>query len=143
MGTHHYIELLQSFACWLAVISFFTFFLSLLFIPWIVGKLSQDCFIKLKKKNDTVPFTTKSVVFIILRNVLGFLLLFAGIAMIFLPGQGLLTILFGIILISFPGKLKLTTYLVCRPGVQRSLDWLRKKRGKKTFLWPNSSNSAD
>ena len=123
------------------MLSLFTFFLSLILIPWIVGKLPQDCFVKLSnKKNYPVPVTTSSILFTVVRNVFGILLLFAGIAMIFLPGQGLLTMLLGIILISFPGKQKLITNLTRRPAFQRSMDWLRKKRGKSTFIWPNSSD---
>ena len=68
--------------------------------------------------------------------VLGLILILAGIIMLFLPGQGILTILLGVLLISFPGKHKLVQAIVFQPKIQRSLDWLRKKRKKTPFIWP-------
>jgi hypothetical protein len=77
----------------------------------------------------------------LLRNLLGLILLFAGIAMLFLPGQGLLTILLGILLLSIPGKQRLITYLTRGTAVRLSLDWLRKKAGKEPFLWPEGTKT--
>lgn len=121
---------------WIAVLSTFTFILSLLLIPWLIGRLSPDCFLRLSRKRSQAPFSFWRLVLALLRNTLGLLLLFAGIIMLFLPGQGLLTIVLGILLISFPGKQKLLIGLVSRPGVQRSMDWIRKKRKRPPFNWP-------
>ena len=131
------IHFLQPLLGWLAVLSLFTFLLSLILIPWVVGRLAQDCFLKLYRnhRSSTQP-TLASVLMLMLRNGLGLLLVLAGIAMLFLPGQGLLTMLLGALLLSFPGKHKLVTRLVRQPKIQHSLDWIRKKRGKVPFLWP-------
>lgn len=128
---------LQPLLGWLAGLSLFTFILSLMLIPYVVGRLSQDCFLKLyQNERNTTPPSLASIVVLIIRNLLGLLLVLAGIVMLFLPGQGLLTILLGALLLSFPGKDKLVKGLVCRPKIQHSLDWLRIKRGKAPFLWP-------
>lgn len=122
---------------WLAILSILTFFLSLILIPWVVGKLRQDCFLTLQQKEKhTSPHFIGAIILAILRNILGMFLLFSGIIMLFLPGQGLLTILLGTFLISFPGKQRLINSLVHLPKIQHSMDWLRKKRGKPPFLWP-------
>jgi len=127
----------------LAVISLFTFILSLALIPWIVGKLPQDCFLTLNRKQRSQKFPSIGhVLWIILRNTFGIILVFAGVIMLFLPGQGLLTILLGALLISFPGKLKLIGSLVRLPKIQHGMDWLRKKRGKPPFTWPKDQESA-
>lgn len=130
-------DVLQPLLGWLAMLSVLTFFLSLILIPWGVGKLRQDCFLTLQQKErHTTPHSIGSIVLAIFRNVLGVILLFAGMIMLFLPGQGLLTILLGSLLISFPGKKRLINSLVHLPKIQHSMDWLRKKRGKPPFLWP-------
>lgn len=122
---------------WIAVLSAVTFIVSLLAIPWLIGSLSPDCFLRLSRKKQVLtPFSPWRILLTGLQNILGLLLLFAGIAMLFLPGQGLLTIIIGALLLSFPGKQKLIGALVSRPGIQRSMDWIRKKRKKPPFLWP-------
>jgi hypothetical protein len=122
---------------WLALLSFFTFVLSLVLIPWFVGRLPQDCFLKIQQKDKTGQQpSVGTLALTIFRNIFGFTLLLAGLIMLFLPGQGLLTILLGLLLISFPGKQKLVDALVGQPKIQRSLDWLRKKRKKPPFFWP-------
>ena len=128
---------LQPLLGWLAVLSLFTFILSLALIPWVIGKLPQDCFLQLQHKNKSnSQFSIGVVSLIIFRNIIGLILLLAGVIMLFLPGQGLLTILLGALLISFPGKQKLVRTLIGQPKIQRSMDWLRKKRSKPPFFWP-------
>lgn len=128
---------LHSLLGWLAVFSSFTFVLSLVLIPLVVGRLPQDCFLRLHYNDKpSIPPSIGSIILAIFRNGLGLMLLFAGIIMLFLPGQGLLTILLGVLLISFPGKQKLVHILVFQPKIQQSLDWLRIKRKKPPFLWP-------
>lgn len=122
---------------WLAVISLFTFVLSLILIPWVIGRLPQDCFIKLHHNDKPqIQPSIGAVALSIFRNILGLTLLLSGIIMLFLPGQGLLTILLGALLISFPGKQKLVQALVSQPKIQHSMDWIRKKRNKPPFFWP-------
>jgi hypothetical protein len=59
------------------------------------------------------------------KNVVGYMLIVLGITMLFMPGQGLLTVLLGIILIDFPGKYRFERWLVLRKHVLRSINWLR------------------
>lgn len=64
------------------------------------------------------------------RNALGAVLVAAGIAMLVLPGQGVLTILLGLMLVDFPGKRRVERALVARPNVFDALNWLRAKAGR-------------
>ncbi|HRD19060.1 MAG TPA: hypothetical protein PLB60_08410, partial [Candidatus Marinimicrobia bacterium] len=50
-----------------------------------------------------------------------------GFLLLFIPGQGILTILVGIILMNFPGKYRLERKLVQRPGVLQGINKIRKK----------------
>jgi hypothetical protein len=53
--------------------------------------------------------------------------------MLVLPGQGLLTILIGLLLLDFPGKRALERRLLRRPGLRAFLDRMRVKRGRAPF----------
>jgi len=125
-----------SILTWLGIISTCTFFLSLLIIPWIVYKLDSKFFIHLhehKKREDEHP-----VMFIILKGLryfLGTALLLAGILMIFLPGQGILTIILGLSLLDFPGKRALIDGILKFPSIQKALNWIRAKGHKEPFLF--------
>jgi hypothetical protein len=66
------------------------------------------------------------------KNVLGALLIMLGIVMSLpgVPGQGLLTILLGVMLVDFPGKNRLEQKLLHRPAIRNSIDKLRARFGK-------------
>jgi hypothetical protein len=129
---------------WLAFFSLITFILSLVLIPLVVGRLSEDCFLKLYHNDRSgPPPTVGSVILLILRHGLGIVLVLSGIAMLFLPGQGLLTIILGTLLFSFPGKQRLIDSMVRQPKIRKSLNWLRKKRHKPPFQWPKLPDNRD
>jgi hypothetical protein len=73
---------------------------------------------------------------IIGKNVLGVLLVALGIVMSVpgVPGQGLLTILLGVMLLDFPGRRSLERKLVSRPGVFKTINKLRHKFGKPSLV---------
>lgn len=118
----------------LAVVSFCTFLLSIILIPWYIGRLPVDYFYILKQQSpDRRPRSNLAV--LVLRNLLGTVLLVAGILMLFLPGQGILTILIGLLCMAFPGKYQFVLYLISKQSVQSSLDWIRRKMHRPAFRW--------
>lgn len=68
-----------------------------------------------------------------LRNIVGWVFLLLGIAMLVLPGQGLLTILIAIVLIDFPGKRRFERWLLLRPRILGVLNSIRKRAGREPF----------
>jgi hypothetical protein len=66
----------------------------------------------------------------ILKNLLGLLFLCLGIAMLVLPGQGILTMLVGISLLDFPGKYRIERRIVSMPGVLKAINNLRARSGQ-------------
>ena len=70
------------------------------------------------------------------KNVLGVLLIVLGIIMSLpgVPGQGLLTVLLGVMLVDFPGKDRLEQKLLQRPAIRNSIDRLRARFGKPPLL---------
>lgn len=71
------------------------------------------------------------------RNTLGVLLILAGLAMLLLPGQGLLTLFAGLILTDVPGKRRVELALLRRPSVRRAVTWLRQRAGHEPLQLPD------
>jgi len=69
------------------------------------------------------------------KNVLGFLLVALGIVLSIpgVPGQGLLTILLGIMLLDFPGKSTLERKLLHRPEIVKAINRLRARFHKPSL----------
>ncbi len=69
-----------------------------------------------------------------LKNALGGLFVLAGVAMLVLPGQGLLTILLGLSLMNFPGKFRLERWLIARGATLRLINRLRRRYGQPSLV---------
>ncbi len=127
------VELLQL----LGILSGLMFVGSLLVVPWLVSRLSDEFFIRHRQRvgqrRKRHPVLT--VLLWLLRNSIGMVLLGSGLAMLVLPGQGILTILVGIALMDFPGKYRLLERFVQLKQVRRSLNWIRRKAGKPEFVF--------
>jgi hypothetical protein len=69
------------------------------------------------------------------RNLLGVLLIALGVllSLPLVPGQGVLTMLVGALLVDFPGKRRLEQRLVRRPHVLETLNRVRAWLGKPPF----------
>jgi hypothetical protein len=74
---------------------------------------------------------------VLLKNVSGLVLVILGVVMLFTPGQGLLTLLVGLMLINFPGKYRLERRLVRLGPVIPALNWLRERRGRPPLMEPD------
>ena len=62
-----------------------------------------------------------------IKNAAGFVFLIIGIALLFLPGQGILTILIGVSLLDFPGKRAIERRIVGQETVLKAINALRAK----------------
>lgn len=71
------------------------------------------------------------------KNILGALLLLAGLVMLFTPGQGILCILLGVALLDVPGKRRLERWIATRPPVFKGLNALRRKYGHPPLEKPS------
>lgn len=127
----------RDFAKWLALLSLFTFILSIFLLPYIVRRIPSDYFLTLSNKQPRVKdYEIKSIFIILSRNIFGILLFVSGVVMLFLPGQGLITIFVSLLLLDFPGKKKFIAYLTGMKSIQKTIDWIRKKAHKKPIKWP-------
>ena len=74
---------------------------------------------------------------LVLKHALGWFFIAIGILMLVTPGQGLLTLLAGVLLTNFPGKYRLERMLARQPKVMAVLNWLRARRGQAPFKRPD------
>lgn len=116
---------------WLSLVSAVTFVTSLVALPWLATLIPADYFLHEKREPsrwNRIPPALR-LLLILLKNVLGMVLLAGGFIMLFVPGQGLLTIAMGMLLLDYPGKYQLERWLVSHKPVLKGLNWLRAKRG--------------
>lgn len=123
---------------WLGVFSVLMFVGTLMIIPLVVARIPADYFVdKERHLSQTRRFhPVIYVTLMVVKNVIGGILILAGVAMLVLPGQGILTILIGMSLTNFPGKYTLERKLVSQPNVFRTINWLRQRAGKKPLAHP-------
>ncbi len=86
-----------------------------------------------KKLSADKHFSFRWAAFI-LKNVFGFLLIIAGIIMIFTPGPGVPTILLGLIMMDIPGKRPIEAKLIQRPMVLGAINDLRARYKKPPLI---------
>ena len=120
---------------WLGLLSVSTFIGSLLAIPWIIARLPANYFIRhrqqVEERHERHPLMAK--VILVTRNTIGFIFFLAGIAMLVLPGQGIITIVIGLSFMDFPKKHDVVDFLLHRPRVIKFLNWIRRKEKKTPF----------
>ena len=115
---------------WFSSISLFVFLFSLLSIKWLVALIPEDYFID---KKDSKIKTNNQIgwyLILILKNLVGYSLILGGIVMLVLPGQGLFTIIIGLMLSNYPGKYSVEKKFIAIPTILKSINWLRKKSNK-------------
>jgi hypothetical protein len=76
-----------------------------------------------------------------LKNLLGAVLIAVGVVLSLpgIPGPGILTVLFGVMLIDFPDMRIVERRLIRRPMVLRSINRLRRRYGKPPLASPSST----
>lgn len=122
----------QHYFVWVGTISFVVFVVSLLLTPFLLGKIPQDYFVHTNQHKVEIKHPGHLIV-VIVRTLIGFVLLIAGIIMLVTPGQGVISILLGLFLMEFPGKRKLELKLINHEPTFKALSWLRAKANKAPF----------
>ena len=124
----------------IGISSIFIFLISILGISWFVAQIPEDYFMLSKRQTSKWQQQKPILRFIVVvaKNILGLSLIIGGLLMLVLPGQGLLTIVTGLLLVNYPGKYKLEQKLVLMPSIYKALNWIRFK-AKKPPLQRKSS----
>jgi hypothetical protein len=111
-----------------------TFAVSLAIVSFILVRLPPDYFQESSERNFLQGYPKwVRLAAVFGKNLLGLILVVVGIILSIpgVPGQGLLTILLGIMLLDFPGKRRLEHRIVSRPKVRDAINGLRQKFGKE------------
>ena len=114
----------------LGIFSIACFSISLVVIPWMVIRLPQDYFGRSRRAPGQPLASARQRVWFAVKNIAGVILIFAGVAMLVLPGQGIITILIGVGLMDFPGKHRLEQRVLRQRSVLNTMNWLREKAGR-------------
>jgi hypothetical protein len=111
-----------------------SFFANLGIVSLILVKLPADHFSKNRKtKFWSGPRPWLHAAKVIGKNIAGILLVALGVVLSLpgVPGQGLLTVLLGIMLLDFPGRDRLEQKLLSKPSIVNTINSLRGRFGKK------------
>ncbi len=131
---------------WIMSASLAIFIATLIIVPLVVVRIPSDYFAS-QKRSEKYKIRHQSIVtwlfLLAVKNVTGTVLVLAGIAMLVLPGQGVLTILIGFALINFPGKFKLERWIVSRGPLLRLLNRLRHCRGRPPLALEERSKPTE
>ena len=122
--------LLGSLSIFILIISVFMMVLIISFLPEDYFKSENRNLIS-SVQNSRYPLLKLLV--LITKNFFGVLLLMSGILMLVLPGQGILTIITGLVFMDYPGKYKFERKLLRQKGVINSINWIRSRLSKPSL----------
>ena len=122
--------LLGSLSIFILIISVFMMVLIISFLPEDYFKSENRNLIS-SVQNSRYPLLKLLV--LITKNFFGVLLLLSGILMLVLPGQGILTIITGLVFMDYPGKYKFERKLLRQKGVINSINWIRSLLNKPSL----------
>ena len=119
----------------LSIVSAVLFVGTLIVIPIILVRLPEDYFdVRVRRTWMKDHHPVLRIVGLVFKNIVGFVFLVAGISMLVLPGQGVLTILIGLSLLDFPGKQRLQARIIGQHTVLHTVNSLRARFGKPPFV---------
>ena len=122
--------LLGSLSIFILIITVFMMVLIISFLPEDYFKSENRNLIS-SVQNSRYPLLKLLV--LITKNFIGVLLLLSGILMLVLPGQGILTIITGLVFMDYPGKYKFERKLLRQKGVINSINWIRSRLSKPSL----------
>ena len=129
---------------WLSGASAVLLIASIFIIPAVVARVSPDYFAHDERPQRSwinLPPPVRVIIHIG-KNLLGAILMITGLAMLALPGPGLITLLVGFALLDFPGKYRFERWLVARPAIHRPINWLRKRSRRPPLeIWKSPEHS--
>jgi archaellum biogenesis protein FlaJ (TadC family) len=128
----------ETMVIWLMALSVFAFIATLISVPILLIVMPADYFVS--RKRALTRFRLRHPVLrigaLVVKNAVGVVLIVGGLLMLVTPGQGLLSIAVGIVLVDFPGKRGLERRVIRRPRVHRAINWIRARAGREPIRIP-------
>jgi hypothetical protein len=130
----------QTLLEWAGLASLFMFVGSLVAVPTLIVALPPHY---LTDRTDANPLrgTLWHWPVLVVKNLLGAVLIVAGIAMLVLPGQGVLTICIGLVIVNFPGKKAIIRRILGNPRALRTVNRIRLQSGRPPLEQPEPKQS--
>ena len=130
---------------WVTILALVIGVVPALIIFKVLIRLPEYYFIR--KEQDKDPAKRRPAMHLglfALKNFAGVCILLAGAVMSLplVPGPGLVAMLIGLSLVTFPGKRKLELRLLRAPLALDTINWLRAKRGRPALLLPGDQPSV-
>jgi Putative transmembrane protein (PGPGW) len=139
-----WVEAHQGLLLSLAGLSVLMFVGSLIALPFLLARIPEDYFAD-PRRHSTRMKSLHPVAYLSLRvikNLVGWVLILAGILMLVLPGQGILTMIMGLVLSDFPGKFALERRLASNRRVLSGINWIRRRSGHRPLVPPQISDPS-
>jgi archaellum biogenesis protein FlaJ (TadC family) len=117
---------------WMALLTVVMLVASMLLVWIIIIRLPAD-YLTHDRQHESVFSSQRTLIritLIVVKNLAGLLLVVAGIIMLLTPGQGLLCILAGLILIDFKGKHRVIRRMLGHRRVLATINSIRTKAQK-------------
>lgn len=127
---------------WLFGVSLVVFVGSLALMPMLLARIRADYFVRPADTTWKGRHPAARWVIKIAKNLLGAILLVAGLAMMVLPGQGIITVLVALTLLDFPGKRQAELRIIGQRQVHQAVNWIRKQAGQPPLIVPDASSQS-
>ncbi len=122
-----------------SIVSLVVFIGTLAALPFFVARIPEDYFLRSEtqfpRRYANFP---AHLLYLIVKNLAGAVLIIAGVVMLFMPGQGILTILIGVMLMNFPGKHSLALRGIRQPSVLGAINWMRARSQRSPLVLPET-----
>lgn len=128
----------EALLAWVGSLSLLTLVVSAVVVPIVIRGMPHDYFLETSESTAAIRerHPVLRLLFLILKNLIGGILLLGGLIMLITPGQGVLTILIGLMLMNFPGKRRFEIWLIRLGPLNRAVNWIREKGGKRPLELP-------
>ena len=115
------------------ILSIITIIASLASVSVLLISLPSDYFSR-KKRVRRIKNPVLRLFLHLLKNACGLIFLIGGFIMLFTPGQGILSLLVGIILCDFPGKRRIERKIIARPPVLSTINRIRSRYNRPLIV---------
>ena len=110
------------------IVSILIFVFSIVGLRLFIIAIPSDYFINKKRvstlKNRSILLW---IIYIVFKNIIGYIFIIMGLAALVLPGQGILMILVGLMMSDYPKKFDLEKRIITIKAVRKGINWIRIK----------------
>jgi hypothetical protein len=139
-----YVKDRETLFAWIGSLSLLVLVVSAIAVPLVIRRMPYDYFLEDSEGAEEIreQHPALRLTFLILKNLIGGILVLGGILMLLTPGQGILTIVIGLMLMDFPGKRRFEIWLISLGPINRGIQWIRERAGKRPLELPATEPSS-